>query len=101
MTKIDVQYSDETIVKVVVQGHALFAEQGEDIVCASISSLLIFTINVLEKLRREVTYKLDEALIEIDVSLDETSQLICEQLIDSLLELTIDYPQHVEVKKWR
>ena len=47
-------------------GHAGFAEYGEDIVCASISVLVINTINSLEKITKE----------PMDVEADEEAGII-------------------------
>ena len=43
--------------KVIIKGHANYADYGKDIVCASVSSIVITTVNgILEIDREAITY---------------------------------------------
>ena len=47
MIKIDVFNKDHIINKVIIKGHALYDDYGKDIVCASVSSIYICTVNAI------------------------------------------------------
>ena len=49
MTKIKIYSSDDIYTRICIEGHAGYAEAGEDIVCAGISVLAINFINSVEK----------------------------------------------------
>ena len=53
MTKVQVSRSGGAYKSVYVRGHAGFAQEGEDIVCAAISALTINTVNCLEEIVKE------------------------------------------------
>ena len=68
MTKVIIQKTGNGNYKgFTCKGHSDFAAKGEDIVCASISALVINTINSMEKLAEE----------DMDVTADEESGTIC------------------------
>ncbi len=48
MTKVTFYQKDEHVYRFRVDGHASFAEHGEDVVCAAISMLTINTLNAIE-----------------------------------------------------
>lgn len=49
-------------------GHAGYAEEGEDIVCAGVSALVINTVNSLEKLTNDkITYQESDGNVVCDV----------------------------------
>lgn len=83
MTRIDVfQKSDGSYYRIKVHGHAGYAEHGEDIVCAAVSTLTINLINSLDELvgiKRNFQIDKDDALIDIilyDDELNEKVQLL-------------------------
>ena len=49
MTSISVIKEDKHIIAFTCNGHAGYAEESEDIVCAAISMLVINTANCIEK----------------------------------------------------
>ena len=78
-------------------GHAGFADYGEDIVCAAISVLVINTINSLEQITREqVLVKKDEdaGIIGcrfINQPLKETSKAFMDSLVLGLGQIEKQY----------
>ena len=48
MIKISVSFKDEHIVRMTVTGHAQSASKGEDLVCASVSSITTGALNALD-----------------------------------------------------
>ena len=85
--------------KIVIEGHALYDDYGKDIVCASVSSIVITTVNAIEKIDKNLVkhiYK-DEILT---ITYDDKSHLaikLIENMIDLLKELETNYKDNVRV----
>jgi uncharacterized protein YsxB (DUF464 family) len=61
MIKIKINYEDGFIKYFKVSGHANYDEYGKDIVCASVSSIVITSINLVLKLNdKAISVKQDE-----------------------------------------
>ncbi|MBO5998074.1 MAG: ribosomal-processing cysteine protease Prp [Lachnospiraceae bacterium] len=75
-------------------GHAGYAEEGEDIVCAGISALVINTVNCLQDLLKiplSVEYD-DNGNIECHLqTTDERTQLLIDSMIHGLEWIQIQY----------
>ena len=78
------------------EGHAGYAESGEDIVCAAISVLVINTINSLDQLASQkiklVTNE-EEGLIDcrFDGQINEKSKLLLDSMVLGLREIKKQY----------
>ena len=67
MTTIIIFKSKDSYKGFTCTGHVEFASSGKDIVCASISVLVINTLNAIEKLANEKTdVKAEDGVIEIN-----------------------------------
>ena len=77
-------------------GHSGYADEGEDIVCAAVSVLVINAINSLEELARE-KFKLatneEEGLIDcrFEKHINEKSQLLLDSMVLGLQEIRKQY----------
>ena len=97
MTKITIYRNENREVeRFTCTGHAGYAEYGTDIVCASISVLVINTINSIETFTSvPYTCEADEETGEIDFQFtDETTPdavLLIESMILGLKEIQNDY----------
>jgi len=85
-----------------VTGHALYDDSGKDIVCASVSTAIIVTINALEKLNvlDDIEYTIEEGyfLVAIKKHSDILDALI-DNLSYSLNDLSNQYPKYIKIKK--
>ncbi|MEI2666082.1 ribosomal-processing cysteine protease Prp [Rossellomorea sp. LJF3] len=95
---------NENICGFTVKGHALFADYGEDIVCASVSTLTIGTINSIMRIcKEEVEIEKDDGLIGIHLSSTLESSIEAQTLMKSMLynlqDIEEQYPKNVCVKK--
>ena len=94
--------SDNTIVGFKSKGHAEFSRRGTDIVCASVSILLINTINSIEKLTGDrCSYKINDRRATIDFEMDNTgdkSQVLLASLKMGLEGIAGEYPGNVTIK---
>ncbi len=83
-----------------VCGHSGYAESSSDIVCASVSSMTILTINNIEAFGIASTVKTDEtdALIELTlIDDDERAHLLIAGLEREFSALADDFPENVRI----
>lgn len=100
MTTVTFKKSDELFCGFTVTGHTGYADSGEDIVCAAISSAVQLTINGIDEF---ATKKLDVEVKDafIDCTLTESNEIAQAFLgafyihVKSLLE---DYNKYIKIK---
>ena len=77
------------------KGHAGYAEEGQDIVCAAVSALIITTVNSLEKFTEEqLEAEADEGYVSIHFKTNpntERGKLLMDSLILGLTEIEHSY----------
>ena len=106
MTTITFHTEGNRIIGFDAQGHAGFAAEGEDIVCAAVTS----TIRLVECVLNDVmglcaSVKVDEKTTEISLrlpgSLGPTAENTCQNLLTGMMvylsQLHSEYPDYVEV----
>lgn len=92
-----------------VSGHSGYCTEGYDIVCAGISTAVIYTINLLEKLignhfdffqDDEKGYVLIHQFNYQQISLENQSfiNIIFSNLYDILTEIEKNYPKYLKIK---
>ncbi len=86
------------ITSIKVWGHALYAPKGFDIVCASVSTAIIVTLNALKKFQfqTDITYILQDNLFELKVKTIQNSTLftLLDNLEYTICNLAKQYPNH-------
>ncbi|WP_349401784.1 ribosomal-processing cysteine protease Prp [Candidatus Phytoplasma solani] len=96
---------NHNIIMVEVLGHALYAPKGFDIVCASVSTAIIVSLNALEMLgyQKDISfsYLLEDNFFHLDVLNFDEKKIF---LLLSNLEYTLDnlrnqYPNHLKKEK--
>ena len=106
MTTVTFHTEGNRIIGFDSQGHSGYAEAGEDIVCAAITSairLVEATINDELGLAASVKVKESEALISLHLpgGLSPTAESTCQALLTGLMvyfaELHDEYPENIEV----
>ena len=91
---------NELIEEIVITGHANYSDFGKDIVCSSASSIVITTVNGIDKLDNEyliVDELTDKLVIKINKNNDVCYKLIL-NMIELLEDLARQYPKNVNVK---
>ena len=84
-----------------ITGHANFDEYGKDIVCASVSSIVITTVNgILEINRDSLKYeeKKDKLIIEV-LKEDKVINVLINNMMNLLYELSENYPKNIKVRE--
>ena len=104
MTKCEFFTENDRITGFTVSGHSGYAEEGSDIVCAAISSVVTMaeaTINDVCGAKAKVRVKDDDARITLTLpaSCDEedTVQAVLAGMMLTLCSLRDDYPDFIEV----
>ncbi len=79
-------------------GHTGYSTKGKDIVCAAVSALLQHTARALTK-RSKVTVRKDDGFLEVKViEPNQTSDLLVEELHESLMDLQSQFPKHLSLE---
>ena len=106
MTTVTFHTEGNRIIGFDSQGHSGYAEAGEDIVCAAITSairLVDATINDVMGLAASVKVREEEALISLRLpgGLAPTAESTCQALLTGLMayfaQLHDEYPENIEV----
>ena len=100
MIKVIINESDK-INSIEIKGHSGYSESGSDIVCASVSSICITTVNgILNIDNNSIKYKESDGYLLIDVikHSDTTDKLIL-NMISLLEQLKKDYKDYIEIRR--
>lgn len=87
--------------KIVITGHAGFDDYGKDIVCASVSSIVITSVNLALRINSDsIKYESlkDKLLIEV-LSDNDIIKKIIDNMISLLDELCTQYPKNIKIVK--
>ncbi len=103
MINVDIKLNDEgQITDVIMDGHADFAEHGQDIVCAGASAVVFGSVNAIIGLtaeRPDIDYS-DEGgyfhVRSVDTS-NEQAQLILQSMLVSLQTIEEEYNEYIKL----
>lgn len=84
-----------------ISGHAGYGAKGSDIVCASVSSIVITSLNAIISIDDEaITYKQDEGFIEVNIKKHEKIvDILIDNMISMLEELENDYKKNIKIDR--
>jgi len=99
MVKIIIKKNKNIIQEIIIEGHAKYADLGQDIVCASISSIATTTINgILSIYPSGINYEYVNESLMIKI-LEEEDNIY--KLIDNMIilfkELEDDYKENISI----
>ena len=99
MIKIKVNYKDNFIDSFKISGHANYDDYGKDIVCASVSSIAITSINLAIKFDKDsVKYEEKSGLLSVQIlKQNEIINKVFINIIDMLKELEKDYSKNIKI----
>ena len=100
MINISYKKKDDHINYVKIEGHADYAEEGFDIVCASVSSIAITTVNAIIRIDEEALFYTEkDGLLEIGiVKFSDVIDKLMENMIVMFEELEKQYEDYVKIK---
>ena len=87
--------------KIIIKGHADYDDYGKDIVCPSVSSIVITTVNAILEIDRDaVIYKEEKDILTIELlKQDEIIIKLINNMINLLKELSNNYPKNIKVRE--
>ena len=97
MIKVSIYHNDEDAINgFKLFGHAGYAEHGQDIVCAAVSTLVINTVNSIEKLTSDqfsVDEDEDAGMLEFHITseLSDEAELLLNSMFLGLSEIQKSY----------
>lgn len=99
MIRVEVLRCDASIKRVSILGHAMYSDFGRDIVCSSVSTCVITTVNGILSIDEEfLEVEEDSGKIIIDVcGKNESLEKLLQNMIDILSELSKEYPKNIMV----
>ena len=99
MIKVKIESKDNFIESFTISGHADYEEYGKDIVCASVSSIAISSINLairIDKTSINVVNK--DGLLDVKVlKHDEIINKIVINMVEMLKELEKNYSKNIKI----
>ena len=95
MIKININKDEITI-----KGHSGYSEHGSDIVCASVSSICITTVNALLSIDEDcITYEENDGYLNIKINKhNEVINKLIDNMINLLTELEKQYKKNIEIR---
>ena len=93
---------NKNIDKITVKGHALFGDYGTDIVCASVSTAIIMTVNAIEVLGYQTCVKTKLKAGNFEIKVLESNSVVEGLLTNleyTLNELTTQYETYIKNQK--
>ena len=88
--------------KITVKGHANHAEYGNDIVCASVSTAVIMSVNQIEVFDKAhcIETSISDGYTSITVVCeDEVVNKVINNLIFTLKDLELQYPKYIKINE--
>ena len=95
MIKININKDEITI-----KGHSGYGVEGTDIVCASVSSICITTVNALLSIDEDcIEYIENDGYLNIKIKKhNDTIDKLINNMINLLKELEKDYKKYIEIR---
>lgn len=93
-----VRNEKQKIVRLEVKGHSDYAERGSDIVCASVSTACIMTINGIEEQKlAKITYKKKDGFLVCNIpeEREEGADLLLNSLMITIYEIAKQYKKYL------
>lgn len=105
MIQVSIAISDSKILSMNVTGHAKSAKKGQDLVCASVSSITTGALNALDRFAPGVCalqlHDGDDAWIDIQVRdvANSDAQMILKTVLTQLETIENNYSKYINIAK--
>ncbi|MBQ2409258.1 MAG: ribosomal-processing cysteine protease Prp [Bacilli bacterium] len=99
MIKVNVTTKENLVEKITIKGHAMYDDHGKDIVCASVSTMVITTVNAISRFKQnDITCNQDDGFVEIVINTHNSiTDTLIDNLIDLLKELEKQYKKNIKI----
>ncbi|MBP3920018.1 MAG: ribosomal-processing cysteine protease Prp [Bacilli bacterium] len=100
MIKIYLKYNNNLIDSIKIKGHAMYAPYGKDIVCASVSSIVITSVNAIIRLNSDsISYEEKDSLNISVLNHNNITDTLIDNMVSLLLELEKQYKKNIMINK--
>ena len=100
MIKVKLIKNNNQIKKIIIKGHAMYDDYGKDIVCASVSSTIITSVNISLSIDSKSLSYIDKDGLEIEVKKDDiVTTKIISTMVSNLYKLEKAYPNNIKIKE--
>ncbi len=99
MINIKITKTNDNIDKISILGHSGYKESGSDIVCASVSSICITTVNAIIRIdSNAIEYDEKDGYLTVDIKKHTTViDILIQNMIELLYELEEDYKKYIKI----
>ncbi len=88
----------KNINKIIISGHSGYGPIGKDIVCSSVSSIIVCTVNGLLLLREEIECSESDGFVEIKVLKESyINQTLLKNMINIFYDLKDQYKDNINI----
>lgn len=100
MIKISLKYSSNLIESIDITGHANYDLYGKDIVCASVSSIVITSVNGIIRLDSDsIDYKNNDGIFISILNHNKVVDTLIDNMVSLLKELEKQYKKNIIIKE--
>ena len=99
MISIDIKKNNNKIEEITIKGHANYSDKGKDIVCAAVSAIATYSINLMEKFGYLITNQVEDGYVKMvnDANSDLVDKIF-EQMDYEFNGLYKQYPKYIYLK---
>ena len=100
MIKVSIESKDKKHIDLIkIHGHAMYDDFGKDIVCSSVSSIIITTVNGLYELDNNYlnVEEIKDGMIITILKHDTVCDTLIKNMLTMLSELEDSYPENIKV----
>ena len=98
MIKVNIKKNNGLIESIKCHGHAGYDDYGKDIVCASISAIVITTVNACLKIDKDsIKHSEDKDVIITILKHSDVIDKLINNMIDLLTELSKQYENNIKI----
>ena len=100
MIKVNLKYNNDLIESISITGHAGFDDFGKDIVCASVSSIVITSVNAIVRLENDSINYDDSNGLSINIlSHNDVTDTLIDNMVSLLKNLEEQYKKNIIIKE--
>lgn len=103
MIKVVIKYVNDSLISLVIKGHAYSGEPGHDLVCAGVSAVTIGALNSLEEVETAFTVKVEDGHVAVFplYRVSDYNTVVLKVLITSLKTIAETYGMYIKIDEER
>ena len=101
MIRVNIYIKDNDYAKISITGHANYGNYGNDIVCASVSSISLCTINAIYSFIDD-SIDVRESIGKLEITVnkyDEITMILLDNMIRCLSDIEKNYPSNIKLSE--